>query len=194
MSGRETLPVPVATLLTYAVYGWAAEQKMLTAAGRPRLPARAVRQPVFATQLAMPGWRLTLGAYLARGLEAWGVEPSIAACAAPALLAEDLRERWIALLAEQGWSRPIPPLPSPVPAARGVPATPELRATPPAPKAVPERVAVQPPDVPRHARGPHHRAPEPGVTRDADAPVPPPEPPDPPPTPPRRRMRLKGPP
>ena len=174
MSGGRILPPPAETLLTYAVYGWAAEQKMLTAAGRPRLPARTVWQPVFATLLAMPGWRLTIGAYLARGLEAWDVAPSIAACAAPALLAEALRERWIAVLAEQGWKHAIPPLP-PVPAARAVPATPELRATPPAPKAVPA----------------------PQVTREPGMATPPPGPPDPPPTPPqspRRRPRLKGPP
>jgi hypothetical protein len=121
MAEREILAPPAAVLLDYAIYGWAFSNGMLTATGKPRLPDRDKWLPVFAALLTMPGWRLTIGGYAREGMTAWGVDASIAACAVPALATDGMRERLARLLADKGWSRPIP---APAIAARA--ATPEL--------------------------------------------------------------------
>ncbi|MDR3440578.1 hypothetical protein [Telmatospirillum sp.] len=157
MADPKILPPPAATLLDYAVYGWAAEQRMLASSGRPRLPERKVWLPFFATLLAMPGWRLTIGAYALRGMRAWEVDPSIAACAEPALIMANMRDRLTGLLAQKGWPRPIPPPPPPIPPAAAVATAPGTAETTKPPE-------TTPPAGPGGGRHRRTRRPSPGIT------------------------------
>jgi hypothetical protein len=120
MGNTKELPPPAKTLLVYAAYGWAAERRWFSPAGRPVMPPTGEYAPRLAALLTKPGGMDELRAYTEKGMAAWGVDPSIIAVVKPAFASPDLAQGLAMLL--RPWQNstesrakiaPAPPQPAP---------------------------------------------------------------------------------
>lgn len=92
----DLLPPPVETILIYAAYGWAALNGYAAASGRPRLPERRIWVPLLHRLSLSPDGIAEIHDLARKGLECWGVAPSIRACLGDAFA----NERFETLLSE----------------------------------------------------------------------------------------------